>query len=245
MQRIAIFGATSAIALGAARILAQRGDSLFLVARDTKKLDVVATDLRARGASAVYTAVADLSETYQHRGLIDSALSSLGGLDVVFIAYGTLPDQKACEQDFKLAHQEIQTNFLSVASLSHLAASYFEGVSKGTIAVIGSVAGDRGRQSNYVYGSAKGGLSIFLQGLRNRLAKSGVKVITLKPGFVDTPMTAHIKKGPLFATSAAVGGSIVKAIDTGRDVVYVPCFWLPIMLVIKSIPETIFKRLKL
>jgi short-subunit dehydrogenase len=245
MRQVAIFGATSGIAIETARCMALCGDGFFLVARDQKKLDALAQDLRARGAASVATATGDLSELSSLAGLFDSAKAALPALDTVLVAHGTLPDQKRCEQDFSMAEAEIRVNFLSAAALASHAANIFEKQGKGTIAVITSVAGDRGRQSNYVYGSAKGGLGIFLQGLRNRLAKSGVQVITIKPGFVDTPMTAGMKKGPLFASAAAVGSGIVKAIDKRRNVVYLPSFWWIIMTIIKLIPETIFKRLKL
>jgi short-subunit dehydrogenase len=111
--------------------------------------------------------------------------------------------------------------------------------------VITSVAGDRGRQSNYVYGAAKGGLDRFLQGLRNRLHPAGVAVVTLKPGFVDTPMTAGVAKSPLFASSRRVGRAIHRAIEARRNVVYIPWFWRPIMFLITSMPEAVFKRLRL
>jgi len=131
-----------------------------------------------------------------------------------------------------------------VAFLTWLA-NYFEKRGKGNITVISSVAGDRGRQSNYIYGSAKGALSVFLQGLRNRLAPRGVSVTTIKPGFIDTPMTADIKKGPLFASAELVGTRVYKAMKRGESVVYTPFFWRFIMLIIIHIPECIFKRLKL
>jgi short-subunit dehydrogenase len=131
-----------------------------------------------------------------------------------------------------------------IACLTWLA-NYFETRGKGNITVITSVAGDRGRQSNYIYGAAKGGLSIFLQGLRNRLAPKGVSVTTIKPGFIDTPMTAHIKKGPLFASPETVGKRIHQAMLKGESVVYTPFFWRFIMLIIQHIPEFIFKKMKL
>ena len=139
----------------------------------------------------------------------------------------------------------MQTNALSVISLLTLLANHFEQQRHGCIAVISSVAGDRGRQSNYVYGTAKGALSIFLQGLRNRLHKSGVQVLTVKPGFVDTPMTASLPKGPLWATPEKVAEDIDKAIENKRNVLYTPSFWFLIMAIIKSVPESIFKRLSL
>jgi len=126
-----------------------------------------------------------------------------------------------------------------------LLANRFEAQRHGTLAVIGSVAGDRGRQSNYVYGTAKGALAIFLQGLRNRLHPAGVRVLTVKPGFVDTPMTASFKKGPLWAAPEAVAAAIVAAVERGRDVIYTPWFWWGIMTLIKLVPERVFKKLKL
>ena len=249
MSKIVIFGASSAIAAEAARLFAARGDDLFLVARSQSKLDAQIQDLKVRttGSSAVIaSAVADLADATRHDALLDEATRALGGLDVVLVAHGSLPDQKACEASVEQTLAEINTNALSVISIATLAANRFEPQKKGVIAVIGSVAGDRGRQSNYVYGAAKGMVAIFLEGLRNRLAKSGVAVVTIKPGFVDTPMTAQFeKKGPLWAQPQDVAAGIVKAIDRRADVVYLPGFWRLIMLVIRHIPEFIFKKLSL
>ena len=166
-------------------------------------------------------------------------------MDTVLIAHGTLGNQRAAESDFALAELEYRTNFLSVVSLLTPIAAYLENKHSGTIAVISSVAGDRGRQSNFIYGSAKGALSIYLAGLSNRLFSSGVKVITIKPGFVDTPMTAHLKKSFLFACPNKVAAGIYRAIEKGNDVVYLPYFWGWIMLLIRLLPENVFKRLKL
>ena len=245
MQHVAIFGGTSAIAVEVARLMAKAGDKVFLVARDAKKLAVVEADLKARGAGFIGAATADLNAFESHSRLLAQAREQLGDLDVVLIAHGTLPDQAACEADFVEAEEAIRTNFLSAASLASAAAKIMAPLKRGTIAVIGSVAGDRGRQSNFVYGSAKAGLAAYLQGLRNRLAHQGVHVVTIKPGMVDTPMTAHMKKGPLFASAEDVGQGIYRAILKKRNVVYVPALWILIMGIIKSIPEAIFKKLKL
>ena len=174
--------------------------------------------------------------------ILQRALTCFGNVDVVLIAYGTLSDQARCQLDADLTRQELNTNFLSVVSLLTILANYFEGRHQGCIAVISSVAGDRGRQSNYVYGTAKGGLNIFLQGLRNRLYRSGVSVITVKPGFVDTPMTTSLPKNFLYADPRLVGRKIFDSILKRHDVVYVPWFWRWVMLVIKLVPEGIFKR---
>ena len=245
MQKILIIGATSAIAEAAARRFAQRGDSLYLLARDGERLDALLADLKIRGASATAGARFDANDHERHAAVIEQAAIAMGGLDAVLIAHGTLPDQQACQADAALALREIGTNALSVIGLLTHIANRFEAQRAGVIAVIGSVAGDRGRQSNYVYGSAKGMLAIFLQGLRNRLQKAGVHVLTVKPGFVDTPMTASFKKGPLWATPDQVAQAIVKAMDRRRDVLYTPFFWWGIMAIIRSVPEAIFKKLSL
>ncbi|MDY6979488.1 MAG: SDR family oxidoreductase [Pseudomonadota bacterium] len=245
MKRILILGATSAIAEQTARLYADRGAQLMLVARDEGKLRRLADDLNIRGAEQVKWQAHDLNDSAGHENLLNESVTQLGGLDLVLIAYGTLGEQAAGEQDYQAALAELQTNCLSVLSWLTLLANYFEAQQSGTIAVISSVAGDRGRQSNYIYGTAKGALSLFLQGLRNRLHKAGVKVLTIKPGFVDTPMTREFKKGLLWVRPQVIAAGIVKAVDRRKDVVYLPFFWRYIMLIIKLIPEFIFKRLSL
>ncbi len=244
LARTVIVGATSAIARETARCLARRGASLFLVARDQAKLDAVAADLRVLGAKAVHTATADLASTSGHEQWWPAALSALGEPDSVLIAHGILGDADRARRDAAHTTEILVTNFLSVAAMLAPISTWFEQRRSGVIAVIGSVAGDRGRQSNYVYGASKGGLDIFLQGLRNRLFHAGVSVITLKPGFVDSPMTAHLPKTPLFAQPEDVAQGIVAAMESGRDIVYLPFFWRYILLVIKLLPEFVFKRLK-
>jgi decaprenylphospho-beta-D-erythro-pentofuranosid-2-ulose 2-reductase len=245
MSRVLIIGATSAIAQAFARLRMQRGDEIFLVARDAAKLQVLAADLQVRGAKKIGTLALDANEFEGHGLMFEAARRELGGLDVVLIAHGLLGDQKAAERDFRLAELAYQTNLLSVVSMLTPISAYFEAQRCGTIAVISSVAGERGRQSNFIYGSAKGGLSLYLAGLRNRLHSSGVTVLTIKPGYVDTPMTAHLQKGLLFASPETVARDISRAIETRRDVLYTPAFWFWIMLVVRLIPETVFKRLKL
>ncbi len=245
MSKIAIFGATSAIAVATARLWAASGNEFFLYARDVEKLEAVCQDLRTRGATKVEFAVSDLSVNADHPALIERALTALGEIDLVLIAYGTLSNQEACQTNIATGLEELNGNFVSVASLCSHLANYLESRGRGTLAVISSVAGDRGRKSNYFYGAAKGGLSIFLSGLRNRLHSKGISVITLKPGFVDTPMTKDLKKGFLFSSPQKVAEGIVQAVARRADVVYLPWFWRYIMLVIKHIPEAIFKRLSL
>jgi decaprenylphospho-beta-D-erythro-pentofuranosid-2-ulose 2-reductase len=245
MQKILIIGATSAIAEACAKRFAAQGHSLYLLARNNSRLESLAQDLRVRGAAAVHYAIFEANALETHQALLEQVKAELNGLDRVLIAHGTLSDQQACEQSVELTLQELQTNALSIIALLTLLANHFEQQRHGSIAVIGSVAGDRGRQSNYIYGTAKGALGIFLQGLRNRLHKSGVQVLTIKPGFVDTPMTAAFPKGPLWATPEKVAQDIDKAIEKKKDVLYTPGFWMLIMQIIKSVPEKIFKRLSL
>jgi decaprenylphospho-beta-D-erythro-pentofuranosid-2-ulose 2-reductase len=244
-MRVLIIGATSAIGGETAKIFAQDGARLFLTGRDPAKLAAAGDDLRVRGAGQVETAELDVTRIEAHHTVIDNAIASLGGLDVALIAHGTLPDQVRCQEDAGMMLNAIQVNFTSTLAMLTLLANYFERERAGCIAVITSVAGDRGRQSNYVYGAAKGGVERFLQGLRNRLFRSGVAVVTIKPGFVDTPMTADLKKTPLFSSPERVARAIYRAIQQRRDVVYIPWFWRPIMALIKGLPERTFKRLHL
>lgn len=245
MQRVLIIGATSAIAEAVARIYAERGGRLYLVARTLARLDTIVEDLKIRGAADIGHGQLDINNLQDHDRLLDDAWASLGAVDVVLIAHGTLPDQKACEVSVETAMNEFATNASSTLALLTRVANRMEAAGTGNIAVISSVAGDRGRASNYLYGAAKAAVSTFLSGLRQRLGKQGVAVITIKPGFVDTPMTKDFKKGALWAKPKAVAVGIVTAIDKGKPVAYVPRFWFIIMTIIRSIPEFLFKRLSL
>lgn len=245
MKKVLIVGALSAIAQETARCFASAGARIYLIARDEKKLETCAADLRARGASFVAAAAADLDLVEHHEGLVSQAERSLEGLDAVLIAYGFLPDQELSLSDFKLVQRTFQTNALSAISWSMLTAARFEAQRGGVLAVIGSVAGDRGRYKNHVYSAAKSAIAVYLQGLRARLSRAGVCVLTIKPGFVDTPMTAGLKKNKLFADAPSVGRSIYRAMVARKDIAYVPWFWRWIMFIVCSIPEVFFKRLKL
>ncbi len=245
MNKILIVGATSAIAYETAKLFARDGAALFLVARNPEKLKSVQEDLKIRGAQKVESMVLDLNELDMHQELYERALKSLGKLDGVLVAHGTLPSQPEVQQNAFQSVQEFNTNCTNIISLLTILGNYFEQQRGGCIAVITSVAGDRGRSSNYLYGAAKAGLSAFLSGLRNRLAGAGVSVLTIKPGVVATPMTAHLKKGLLTAKAEKAGADIYKAMQQGRDVIYTPWFWRYIMFIIRSIPEPVFKKLKL
>jgi decaprenylphospho-beta-D-erythro-pentofuranosid-2-ulose 2-reductase len=244
MKRILIVGATSAIAEHCARIWATRGAKLFLVARNEEKIQSIAADLKVRGATKIDTYCTTLNNMDQHNELLDAADEALNDIDIVLIAHGTLSNQKSCEQSVKETLSEIQTNALSTISLLTLLANRFEEKKSGTICVISSVAGERGKASNYIYGSAKAMVTVFTSGLRQRLHKSNVTIVTIKPGFVDTPMTAEFKKGLLWAKPNLVAAKIIRAIDKKKAEVYVPKFWCLVVIVIKVIPEQIFKKLK-
>jgi short-subunit dehydrogenase len=245
MQRILIVGATSAIAESTARRFAARGDALYLAGRGADRLQAIAADLRLRGAAQADCFVLDARAFDRFAPLLQAATASLGGLDAALIAHGTLSDQAACQQSVELLREEFDVNAISVMALCGELANQFEAQGRGVIAVISSVAGDRGRQSNYVYGAAKAAVTAFTSGLRQRLYPKGVRVVTIKPGFVSTPMTAAFKKGALWATPDRVAADIVRAMDGGKAVIYTPGFWRPIMWIIRSVPETLFRRLKL
>jgi decaprenylphospho-beta-D-erythro-pentofuranosid-2-ulose 2-reductase len=244
-RKILVLGATSGIAEATCRIWAAQGASLFLVARNAEKLAAVAADLRIRGASYIDTAVADLDDTEKHPALLAHAVNSLTGMDIAYLAHGILGDQADAEQDFNTAAQILYTNLMAPVSLLTWLANFCVQRHAGVIAVISSVAGDRGRKSNYVYGASKAGLSVFLGGLRNRVDREGVTILSIKPGPTRTAMTAAMPKSEKFADVDSVAESIVSAIDKRKDVLYVPFQWQPIMFVIRNIPERIFKKLNL
>ena len=244
LRKIVVLGATSGIALAVERLLAERGCELLLVARSAERLTALQSDLLARGAAQVFTCAADLASIEQHGGIFDYARRSLPGFDTVLLAYGSMHDQKESESSIDVLLDELHVNFVSASAILTLFAGELEQRRTGCIAAITSVAGDRGRRSNYVYGSAKGALSLFLQGLRSRLHPAGVKVITIKPGPVQTPMTDHLASAACFADPEIVARDIVRALERrGPDVLYTPRVWRYIMTAVEHIPETIFKRL--
>jgi len=246
MKNILIVGGSSAIAVACARRWAGEGANLFLTGRHEVRLEAVAQDLRVRGAASVSTHILEMNDHLQHAAMLDACRAALGRIDIVLIAHGTLSDQAQCERDVEAALHELSTNAISTIALLTLLAGVFENQKSGTIAVISSVAGDRGRPSNYVYGAAKAAVATFCEGLRARLFKSGVRVLTVKPGFVDTPMTAGLSlPGPLVASPERVGADICRAIERGKDALYTPWFWSGIMLIIRSLPEFVFKRVSL
>lgn len=244
-KRIIITGAGSAIAQAVARQFVTSETQFFLIDRNRELLESIAADLRVRGAARVETTVADLQEFAHHPTLLEQAERAIGATDLFFVAHGTLPQQQEVERSWPKTQEALAINQLSAMSLLTEMAQRMETRQSGTIAVIGSVAGDRGRRSNYIYGTAKGALAIFLQGLRHRLTPAGVQVLTIKPGFVDTPMTVDFKKGLLWVKPDVVAKDIVRAIKRNKKVIYTPRRWWWIMFIIRLIPESLFVKTKL
>jgi short-subunit dehydrogenase len=244
-RRVLVLGATSGIAEACIHLWANRGDHLFLVGRNANRLAAVVADARTRGAGYVDSAVVDLDRTELHADLLAHAINSLGGLDIAYLALGVLGDQSKAERSFQDAAHIVHTNYTAPVSLLTWLANYCAQRHSGTIAVLSSVAGERGRKSNYVYGSSKAGLTAFVDGLRNRIDREGVRVITIKPGPVRTSMTEGMKGQERFADVNKVAATVVKSIDRGQDIVYVPGQWRLIMSVIRAIPERVFKKLNL
>jgi short-subunit dehydrogenase len=246
MQRIVVLGATSGIALEFQRQLARQGRELLLVARSPQRLAALQSDLMARGAQNVLTVAADLARVQHHAGIFDFVRRCFPKFDTVLLAYGAMEDQKASEASVDVLLDELHVNFVSAAALLTLFAADLEQRRTGCLAAITSVAGDRGRRSNYVYGSAKGALSLFLQGLRSRLHPAGVRVITVKPGPFHTPMTGRLANSARFAQPERVARDIIRALERrSPDILYTPWFWRPIMTAVRHIPEPLFKRLAL
>ncbi len=250
-----IIGATSALGQAVARQLVGAGHRLVLCARDESKLKVVVDDITIRSGQAtvdkgsdasgvaIQSHVSDFDAIEDHDALVDL----IAGADNFWFFYGTLPDQPECEANWEASAAAFHTNFTSAASLLTRLANRLEERGHGSLVVVTSVAGDRGRKSNYVYGTAKGALSLFCQGLRNRLASAGVQVLTVKPGFIDTPMTKAIEKTPsvLWASADQVAADIIHAHERGKDIVYSRWFWRYILFIIQHIPERIFKKTSL
>lgn len=244
MKKIIVLGATSGIALEVQRQLAKRACELLLVSRSPERLTEVQADLLVRGAPQVLTYTADLSCVAQHDGIFEFVRRQFSEYDTVLLAYGSMHDQKTAETSIQVLLEELQVDFVSAAAVLTLFAADLERRRMGCIAAITSVAGDRGRRSNYIYGSAKGGLSLFLQGLRSRLHPAGVCVITIKPGPVQTPMTDRSPNAVRFADPDQVARDIVRGLERrSPDILYTPRIWRYIMTAVELIPETIFKRL--
>ena len=245
-QRVIALGALSAMGKATLRLYAEEGARIVIAGRNADRLHALAEDLRARGAKQVVPWEVDLAGCDHHRVEFGRMAGSIGGLDGVLMFYGTLGDNRKAEKDPVEARRILHTNFTSAAEWCLTAADIIEAQGHGSLVVVGSVAGDRGRQSNYIYGAAKGGLALLMQGLAHRLAECGGRAVIVKPGFVDTPMTDGMQKGgPLWAKPEAVARIIKRAATKSGPVVYAPGFWRWIMLAIRAVPAPVFHKTKL
>jgi len=246
-NRVVILGALSAIAMATARIYAKEGAALMLVARNPERLKALADDLRARGAVQVETAAMDVeaasAEAPRHMA---EWKAKLGGLDHVHVIYGYLGTQEKASSDPMELTRITSSNYSTAVMWCEAAANILRAQKSGSIVAVSSVAGDRGRQSNYAYGAAKGGIALYVQGLAHSLAPTGARAVAVKPGFVDTPMTDGMKKGgALWASPEKIGAILRKAADKGGPVQYAPGIWRMIMLVIRTVPSFVFHKTKL
>ena len=244
-RRVLILGATSAIARAIATRLSQSGDRVYLSGRDAQELERIAKDLTVRFGHHAHWGVVDASDFSSHPECIRAASRALGGLDGVVFAIGTLGQQPEDSWDATAARRLIDVNLTAGVSLISLTIESLLESDQGFVVGLSSVSGDRGRQSNYAYGAAKGGFSIFLDGLRNRLESTGLRVYTVKLGFVDTAMTFGKEGLFLVASPQQIAAGIEKILSRPSGIYYLPSFWRPIMLAIRAIPEWLFKKLTL
>lgn len=242
-ENVLILGATSDMAVAIARQLATEGYSITLAARNTERLSALEGDLRVRHKAHVSSVAFDALDFKAHQSFYEGLPDKP---DIVICVFGLLGDQSRAQQDWEHAHEIIDSNYTGAVSILNVVANDFERRKRGVIVGISSVAGERGRQSNYIYGSAKAGFTEYLSGLRNRLYHHGAHVVTVKPGFVKTKMIENLNTpGPLTASPKQVAERISRAVKRRVDVVYVLPIWAVVMVIIKMIPEGIFKRLKL
>lgn len=240
---ILAFGATSAICHSLLKLYAAKGAAIFLVGRSADSLAALGDDLSVRGATIAGSACYDFNSGERHQQTVEDAAAALGSIDIVVVAHGSLPEQSECESSGAAVKACMDDNFTSAAVIAQASAAYFDQQQRGTLAIISSVAGDRGRKSNYTYGAAKAGLDALIQGLQGRFAGSLVKVVNIKPGMVSSPMTQHLPQGPLFASPEGIAPRIEAAIARGSKVCYVPGYWRLIMLVIRLLPTAVLARL--
>ncbi len=243
MSHVLILGASSDVAVACAHEFAAKGYNLYLAGRDTEAIDILAKDAQIRYRITAQSLKFDALQSVQHQSFYD-ALNPKP--EITICVFGLLGDQQVSERDWSASERVIHSNYTGAVSILNAVANDYESKKAGVIIGVSSVAGERGRQSNYIYGSAKAGFTAYLSGLRNRLTKSNVQVVTIKPGFINTRMTEGLKlPKPLTAEPSHLSKAIFKAAKKKKDVIYVLPIWRLIMLIIRNIPEGIFKKLKL
>lgn len=246
VQSVLVFGGTSDIAESTLRRLVQRrARRVVLAGRDVDRLGEIAEDLRARGATFVECVPFDALDTATHEAMVDAIFDRVGDIDLVLVAFGVLGEQADAEQHATAAVDVARVNYLGAVSVLTPTAERLQAQGHGTIVVLSSVAGERARESNYVYGSTKAGLDAFAQGLNDRLVGTGANVMIVRPGFVHTKMTAGLKPAPLAATPDSVAAAILDGLATGRTIVWVPRTLRPVMSVLRHLPRPVFRRLAL
>lgn len=244
-KKICIFGATSAIAQSLIHRFVNPDVSFVLFGRNLQKLEIVRDDILSKCRTKVFLEKFDPKDFSQHKPYVEKTIGLLSGLDLCIFSYGWLPDNKELKSCSELILENYIVNSYSIICISSHIVNFFENEGRGTLAVISSVASDRGRSSNYYYASAKSSLDTFLEGLRHRFAKTKISIITIKPGLVDSPMTYHLKKNLFFASPETVAKDIFDAIIRNKSVVYTPLYWKYLMLFIKLLPRPLFYNLRI
>lgn len=246
-NRVIILGALSAIATAAARVYAREGAALVLVARNEERLNALASDLYARGAQNVAVVAMDLEAEASHAtDYLQGWATHMGGVDHVHVVYGYLGSQPEASANTAELSRIMTSNFTSAIHWCEAAANILRQQKYGSLVAVSSVAGDRGRQSNYAYGAAKGGLALYVQGIAHSLAGTGARAVAVKPGFVDTPMTDGLKKGgPMWASADQIGAALRRAADKGGPIQYAPGKWRIVMGIIRAVPAFVFHKTKL
>ena len=247
MKRIVIVGATSGIAKECARIWVKESPvELTLVVRDTSRAQALVSDLLVRSPNSKIDAIStDFTSPAAIKGLVDAVYQSKT-IDIVLIAHGTLPEQSVCESNLELCNDTLEINGVSPCLFAEAFANVMQHQGKGSIAIIGSVAGDRGRRSNYIYGAAKGLVSRYAEGMQHRFASSRLNITLIKPGPTATPMTEKMRaNGMKMAPADLVAKEIVEGIAKGKTVIYTPKKWQIIMLIIRHLPSFVFNKLNI
>lgn len=246
MSRVLVLGGTSAIARALVRELAAEGHDVTLAGRDMPELDRIAADLEIRYEVDADTLAFEAQEPQAHRATLRSFLDGLEDpLAGAVWCIGYLGDEVEARENFGEARRILDVNLTAALSTMELVAAQLQDQGEGFLCAVSSPAGERGRSSNYTYGASKAGLTTYLEGLRQRLDAYGVQVTTVVPGFVDTRMTYGNEDTFLVVSPSRVASSMVKAVDRGREVVYVPWFWRPVLFGLRNLPAPLFKRLDL
>jgi len=228
-----------------ARLMAERGDRLFLLGRDAAQLPISARDLELRGAEKpVETAHCDLSLPQTFGPALDAAADALEGFDTVVLSAGMFDTQERLENDAESAERLLSANFTNTVLFCEETRKRMLAAGRGTLCVFSSVAGERGRKPVVLYGAAKAGLSAYLEGLDHKFRAAGLKTVCVKPGFVNTSMTAGLKPPPLAATAQEVAPSVLRAIDRGKPVIYTPAIWRYVMCTIRHLPRFVMRRIE-